>query len=240
MEVLGAFLTVLMRALGLIAVMPFFNSSEMAAWKLLLAAGLAFVSMDSVVLVSATESTYFLYLPGEFVLGFICGLPMAMVVNCVGIFGELFDSARGQSIGAAYDPLTNVQQAQMGMFGRNFVSLCILFLGGFEILLKNFFESLSRFPLGSLPALHFSQIGERLFVEMAAMLSTTFSLFLPLAAMLLSVELAAAFFIKILGQVSLSNELFCVKSFLGMLFILAMWKCDVSASLLRAISLSFF
>ncbi len=166
-------------------------------------------------------------LPGEVFIGLLIGLPLALLITAAGMFGDLFDTERGQSLATIYDPLQDVQESATGILLKNLLWAELLFLGAGEDLVRGFILSFERIAPGSLNS-------EGWFFELDALLTfltsrgiLIFKIFIPWAVLFLAVEISMGFVSKVVPQVSLSSESFQLKSYLGVLILASAYAYDI-------------
>ncbi len=224
------------RALGFITIVPWSGSPVFNFSKLLLAFGLALCAFDSSSYHHTPDILDYLQ---EFFIGLLVGLPGAVFVCCISVFGELFDLSRGQSIGVFIDPLSNNQQSQMGIFGSS-LSWTVLLLGdGIYTLINNFQRSISMVPPGSLQALEIALAGKKMFFIVCENLNDIFAAFLPLALIFLMIDLCSGILQKTIPNISLSSESFQAKTLLGMLTIFFLSPSNLTSSIKALSEISF-
>lgn len=228
-EILASFALALFRALGLVAVLPLSASGFGLVSRLGVAAILAGVCAGRVPTLGTASLGNF---GAEFVVGIIIGLPAALVISCAGMWGELFDSGRGQTIGALYDPLGATNESTMGVFCKTYLWAYLLVIGGAECIVGNFLRSFSLVEAGGLFANSIGVIGMRLMGGVAQVMTSLFAVFLPISVLFLVIDCSVGLISKMVPQVSLISESFQTKSWIGLLALWGAWKLDLGQGLL--------
>jgi len=76
-----------------------------------------------------SEYSSLLFLIPEFITGLIIAAPVRFLTESAEMFGELLDTARGQTIGSIVDPLNQQQSSDMAAFSRLVVLILSIQLG---------------------------------------------------------------------------------------------------------------
>ena len=82
-------------------------------------------------------------------LGLLIGAPLRFVSDAAEMFGELVDSARGQTIGAVVDPLNGQSPSDLAAVCRTGAVGLALSLGALDELVRSLAHSFEIFPAGS-------------------------------------------------------------------------------------------
>ena len=225
------------RALGLLSMLPLGGGVIMNGQRLLLACGLGLLMKDAAPVWPQAGAAALL---GEYLLGLLCGLPAAMLVSCAEMWGDLFDALRGQNIAQMYDSSFEREQAQSGIFARNFLWSNLLLLGVGENLLAGFYRSFSYVNAGAIGHTDWDLTAYRLMHWSVGFMVELFCLFAPIAALFLLIDLAALFSAKLLPHVSLGSEVFQIKSLLGAGLTCLIWVIDLETLTLETLNLCIF
>jgi flagellar biosynthetic protein FliR len=97
-----------------------------------------------------SECSSLLVLIPEFVAGLIIAAPVRFLTESAEMFGELLDTARGQTIGSIVDPLNQQQSSDMATFSRLVVLNVAIQLGLFDRAICAVLESYEVLPAGTL------------------------------------------------------------------------------------------
>ncbi|MCB0338510.1 MAG: flagellar biosynthetic protein FliR [Bdellovibrionales bacterium] len=207
-------LCLFVRASGFSAFLPISTSQKDVILRFGLAIGMAMAFYDPTPLeISATP----IALCFEFLLGILVALPTYLLVQVMAGWGEIFDSARGQTIGRWYDPSGNGAGDSPTARLLEGASWAFLVLSGaLIVMLSGFAESLLLFPVGAGSPDSAGDLGMQTVKLIIANLDQLFSLFLPVAALFFILDLLSGFLAKLLPNLSLSSETFQIKSILGL------------------------
>lgn len=97
------------------------------------------------------EHGWYLTLPparcgSEFLIGLVLAMPLRFLIESAAMFGELLDTARGQTIASITDPLNGQQVSDLTTIVRVGVTTFAVYLGAFDHLI-----SLARGSYGMIP-----------------------------------------------------------------------------------------
>jgi type III secretory pathway component EscT len=227
-ELAALFVLGFFRAMGLLVNIPLGSSSLSAAMRFGCAALLSILGLS---LSSDARELSYLHIGAEFLIGFCLGLPAGLLLSGAAMFGELFDTGRGQSIGSLYDPFSASHDSQLAVMFRQFTWAYILFLGGGEILIGDYLESLHSVTLGApFETNELLKLGAIMVTSTCACLSGVLSAYLPCAALFLMLDLGLGFLGKLLPQHNFASESFILKSGLGAAILWGMWRLDLAHS----------
>jgi flagellar biosynthesis protein FliR len=84
----------------------------------------------------------------EFMVGFLIAAPLRFLSDAAEMFGEVIDTARGQTIGSVVDPLNGQQGSDMANILRVAVVVLAIQLGGFDRCVEALRASYTSLPLG--------------------------------------------------------------------------------------------
>ncbi len=230
-EGLSQFAPIFLRAIGLVAVLPF-GDGLLLVTRSALALGLTVLFAGTAPLPGAPLDPYLVIL--ELGIGVVLGLPAAILTECLAMAGELVDNGRGQNQANVYEPLHNQTVSYLALLGKHFTWYVFLALGVLPALVGNFARSLQVIPPATgVQVITAASMQVLLFLTEA--LGTTFLLFLPFGVLFLLVEIAAGFISKGSTRSGFSGESFLVKSALAFLLLLALQRFEPYGSL-RAIA----
>jgi flagellar biosynthesis protein FliR len=133
------------RCFGLLLSLPVGDSIQ-ALPRLLLAVGLGWclmpIAAPSAAAIAPVSCAW------EFVLGLLIGAPLRFVSDAAEMFGELIDSARGQTISAVVDPLNGQTPSDLAAVCRTAAIGLALSLGALDVLVRSLAQSFALFPAG--------------------------------------------------------------------------------------------
>jgi flagellar biosynthesis protein FliR len=86
----------------------------------------------------------------EFLIGLLIAAPIRFLAEAGEMFGEVIDTARGQTIGSVMDPLNGQQVSDMATLTKLAVTVLAIQLGGFDLCVAALRQSYDFFPLGGL------------------------------------------------------------------------------------------
>ena len=85
----------------------------------------------------------------EFGMGMLLGAPLRFVVDTAELFGELIDTARGQTLSSVIDPLNGQGASDLAVLCRTAAAALAVHVGALELLAVDLRESYLFFPLGA-------------------------------------------------------------------------------------------
>lgn len=138
------------RSLGVTAILPLGDSLVLFP-RLLLTVGLS-AALYPVVEGLALEPTAPLSLIAEFVVGVMVGAPVRIAVESAEMFGELIDTARGQTIGSIQDPLGGQVASDLAAISRTLTLIALTHFGALEAVAQGVALSYKPFPCGGVVA----------------------------------------------------------------------------------------
>ena len=215
------FLAVFLRCFGVFALIPLLTQSQ---------SKVIFFTLSLVVAVFVFPENYSTMvvenwsLPFETLIGLSLGFPVALLVSAGSMWGDLFDSARGQSLSSFYDPSSLSLTQPSVKLTTGLVWILVLMLGGVELLIVSIQKSLVSIPPGSLAVTFFTTYGLELIHMCGFIFTGTIIIFLPIAGVFLLTDLSVGFLSKLLPQLMLFSEAFQIKSLLGMIIIACVWQ----------------
>ncbi|ACY83727.1 type III secretion system export apparatus subunit SctT [Edwardsiella piscicida] len=145
----------MMRPLGIMLIMPLFNSAMLGGALIrnalaLMAALPALPQLAALVLPSPLQAPlhYGGLLLGELVLGLLLGFSAALPLWALNMAGFIIDTMRGASIAVLFNPLLGEQSSPMGVLFSQLVGVLFIVGGGFHALLAALFSSYGDLPPG--------------------------------------------------------------------------------------------
>jgi flagellar biosynthesis protein FliR len=213
---------VFLRCVGLLTVLPL--GQMLLIPRIALAAAAAFFFVDSVPSHLPLNAAH---LAGEFGVGVILGLPAALMVECAGMWGELYDTARGQAIASSYDHLQNTPSSQFQSLACSWAWAALLSLGLLPALFLGFGKSLSLLPLGEVIRMDYANLGQRILQGVALQGGALLASFLPIGLVFVGIDFALGLISKFVPGLSLQNEAFAIKTITGLLLITAALRFDL-------------
>ncbi len=84
----------------------------------------------------------------EFLIGLLIAAPLRFLAEAAEMFGELIDTARGQTIGSVVDPLNGQQGSDMATIMRLAMVVLAIHLGAFDRCVEALKASYDALPLG--------------------------------------------------------------------------------------------
>lgn len=94
------------------------------------------------------------YLGPEFLTGLLIAAPLRFLAEAGEMFGELIDTARGQTIGSVVDPLNGQQGSDMATIMRLAMVVVAIHLGAFDSCVEALKVSYEALPLGGVLLYH--------------------------------------------------------------------------------------
>ena len=95
----------------------------------------------------APEFSWYRLAP-EFIVGLLIAAPVRFMAEASQMFGELIDTARGQTIGSVIDPLNGQQSSDMATIARVAMVTFAIHLGAFDSCVEALKHSYIALPLG--------------------------------------------------------------------------------------------
>ena len=209
------------RALGLIVFLPFEIFTVGLGVRFILSVLLGVSAVSQVQLNSDPNIVSYLV---NFMAGFIIVFPVILLIQAADLWGDLFESLRGQTVGNIADPLFQGETSHIAIMSKSLIWIGLISVGLFEFLFAQFLKSFN------LSVLDIS-LWQKSILLFAEVLSAAMKLAVPFAVLFLVVELLGIFSAKLLPGVSLITEIFTVKMFLGFLGFLSILGLEPLSSL---------
>ncbi len=109
----------------------------------------------------------------EFLIGLLIAAPLRFLAEASEMFGELIDTARGQTIGSVVDPLNGQQGSDMATIMRLAMVVLAIHLGAFDRCVEAVRDSYAVLPLGG--ALMYESILSSVLKQGVAIISVALS-----------------------------------------------------------------
>lgn len=213
------------RAFGLLVILPLGEGIFEPMKRAFYALGLALIFFQFDVSSGVSGELYFVT---EFLIGLSLALPLRLVIESASMWGELFDTGRGQNIGAAYDPFLNQSTSSIGLVLGKLTWVHLLYLGILEEIVLAYGKSLSLLTPGqSFFSLSWFTFGTKLLLMVTTMLNGLILFFLPLAIFYFLVDFSMGIIGKAVPQIHLYSEAFQLKSYLAILSLIALYRLDL-------------
>ncbi len=219
-EILSLWYLPFLRAWGMVIMLPL-SEAGIGLWrKSLLALGLSLLGYGHAQ--EGGGAALSLYALREVLIGALVSLPCACIVTLAGMWGDLFDTARGQNISTLYDPLHETQEPVMAVLVKQLCWVQILCCGLLEQLVVQYQKSFVILGVGANMAA--TELGGQIVTLLARGTTQMLQLFLPFAALFLLVEIGVGFIGRALPSLSLSSEGLQLKSYLGFALLLLVYQ----------------
>jgi len=134
------------RCFGLIVSLPLGEMIQSLP-RLLLAVGLGWLVMPGAIESHADLSPVACL--WEFGVGLVLGAPLRFIVDIGEMFGELIDTARGQTISSLMDPLNAQSSSDLAVVCRTAVAAIALHVGALDALVRGVAHSFGVIPVGA-------------------------------------------------------------------------------------------
>ncbi|GAE29261.1 flagellar biosynthetic protein FliR [Halalkalibacter hemicellulosilyticus] len=190
-NVLPAFLLILVRILAFFAILPIYAHHSLPnTFKIGLACFLAWVmvfTLENPVVV--IDGTYFLLVMKEALVGLMVGLIASIIMYAIHVAGGFIDYSMGFMIANVVDPQTGAQTPLTGSFLYAFAILFMLLMNGHHLLLDGIFFSYQFVPIDQL-FLPFSQenIIQYVVITFNSMFIIAFQMAFPIVGSLFLVD----------------------------------------------------
>lgn len=221
--ILQAFPGAFIRILGCLIILPFAHSISNIGKMFVFSFGLTLFFVTGNVQAAEYSSINILT---EFLIGIVISLPIALTVDAVRSLGELFDSQRGLSFASSYDPNVNVQASVSSHLTSNYCITALIGAGILENLLFTIKKSFALIPLYSMNVAEMSDIAVNVIYFISFVCGAMFQSFLLCALIFMLVDVGSLFLSKALNQSAFHQEIFLVKSLLGLLLVVCVLKLN--------------
>lgn len=215
-----------LRCFGLILVLPFGEG-------LSLLKRLAIAIILTLLLAVQVSPTAISSIGGELIIGAIIGLPAALAISAIEMWGDMADNLRGQNQGSMNEPLFGTTSLLGGLM-RHYGFALLLIAGLLDLLVAGLSNSVKHFPVGTVQFASIADAGGVLLTVLAKMLDGVILALLPIAVVCIVVELLAGVFGKVLPKISLSSEAFQLRSVVVILIIFGLMRLELFPVVLQA------
>lgn len=204
------------RVFGSCCLLPFWETSIFFFTRITLTV----LCVPAYSLYAVIPSTFsIISLMAEVVFGFFLVLPVLLFLELVAGLGELFDTIRGQTIAAQYTGASGSPDGISAFIVRSLLWTALLIAGGFEHILTGLGLSFKQVPAGSISFMKLIENAPGVLKIVVFECTAILHSFLPIAVLLLLIELSFAALQTILPGVSLQSECFIAKTVWGVLYL---------------------
>jgi len=229
------------RVLGMLTLLPLGTGLLPSGGRLALAFGMAavmtwgfgFKEVGATMFLSSSEITSgrsFLsiwQMASEAAFGAFLVLPTVLIIQGAAMCGAFFDLARGQSVGSLYDPLFESQESPTIILAQQGAWVHLVGIGALGEIFVAYVKSFMAIPTLFSAGTELSQLATQAIHLFSGILGGALSYFGVWIACFLLIDCAFVFIGKCVPQLSLTGELFQIKSALG--FLLMVRLCDLLA-----------
>lgn len=215
-----------LRCFGLIMVLPFGEG-------LSLLKRLAVALILTLLLAAQVTPAMVSSIGGELVIGVVIGLPAALAIGAIEMWGDMADNLRGQNQGSMNEPLFGTTSLMGGLL-RHYGFALLLVAGLLDTLVGGLAASVRNFPIGTVNFSTIAEAGGVLLTALSRMLDGVIVALIPIAIVCITVEILAGVFGKVLPKISLSSEAFQLRSVLVILVIFGLLRLELFPSILHA------
>lgn len=171
----------------------------------------------------ASAAAWVPYLLKEFAIGATIGWMFACLIWAFQIMGDVLDAQAGTGFSAMFDPMSGSQTAVFATFLRQFAVVAFLLVGGLFVMLNVVYDSFIVWPIGGTLPLSPARMFDAFLSQTVTMFSLALSLVLPLAFLLLILELAVALISRSFPQMNvftLSMPVKMLAAILGLVLVM--------------------
>jgi flagellar biosynthetic protein FliR len=214
-----AFMVVLARVSGFIAVLPVFSSSSAPVplrigIALAVSLVLASVIPPAPALVGAGWVAVSLVVVQEILIGAGLALAVALVFAAVSQAGLVIHQQMGMSLAEIIDPMTGEESDPLGMILESCFTVLLLVAGGHQWMLRLMARSYEAFPVGGWPSA--GALAEMIVEAGTLMLTFALQLAAPLLAAFLVLAVVLAVLSRILPEMNILFESLPLRVGLGL------------------------
>lgn len=214
------FLLTLVRVAGVFVFVPLPGvSSTIHPARLMLALGITIALFNQWPQVSATPGPgiFLIWMMSEAALGIAIGLCVAFVTESLAVAAQIMGLQAGYSFASTIDPTTQNDSSVLLVVAQTAGGLLFFVTGLDHEILRIFARSLAVFPPGTFALTRPS--AERVVALGGNMMAVGFRLALPVAAILIMVDISLALLGRINAQLQLLTIAFPVKMMLGLMLL---------------------
>ena len=222
---LQLYLLIFFRSFGFFLILPFLEAGAGVFLKAILSLLTAFIFWPTMTQVVDMSDITALTCIQEIIIGTILGTSILLPIIAAEIFGDIFDTGRGMTLGQIVDPFNGAQLSYTSFLTKWFFITLFFTSGGLMILLNLLRESFKIIPCGAVDGGAIQSLATNLLKIIPYTMSAVFSLGLIAMFLYIAVELVFLFLSKVIPNLSFQSEAFFLKSVLGygMLYIALQW-----------------
>ncbi|MCO6430209.1 MAG: flagellar biosynthetic protein FliR [Deltaproteobacteria bacterium] len=219
------------RSLGAICLLPIGEGVSGFSRHITLAAGMAiFLSpLDAYSLQPGFAS-----ISRELAIGLLLGLPAVLAIEAMRTLGELFDTGRGQSMAAMYDPASSLSSSQTGFLFQKCALVFLLVAGILEHIIAALYQSMGDVPAGTAHTLSVAGSASSVMAIVVSTAAASFSVYLLFAALFLICDICVLFLSKAVPGCSFLCEAFQLRSLAGFSGVVLLLHSGLQPILLEA------
>jgi flagellar biosynthesis protein FliR len=139
----SSYVALFARVLGVVIGIPFGDTVARIP-RVMIAAGVTVAIADNIEPMRLPLFT----VPVELLIGYILAAPVRLAVESSQMFGELLDTARGQTVGSVLDPLGSGAASDLAVIARISSLAWALHIGGVEAIVRMLIAGLDVYPPG--------------------------------------------------------------------------------------------
>jgi len=213
-------LLLFLRALALLAPLPFGGAFASLLTKTACAALLAYIAAPAF---GAAPIVTCRAVLSELLIGALLALPCALAVETAALFADLMETGRGANFSLLYDPLSQGQGSQLAVLARSWSAALLLTSGMAHGLIAAFAEAARLLPPGSgAHSLLLRDRGLQLIETAALYLTGATWFYLPCALVFLVVDSCIGAAARLSPRLGLSQEALPLKTYAAILVLLAL------------------
>jgi flagellar biosynthesis protein FliR len=145
----------------------------------------------------------------EFLIGLLIAAPLRFVVESSEMFGEIIDTARGQTIGSIVDPINGQQGSDMASVMRLGMLVFAINLGAFDSAVEALAASYKAVPLGGLFAeeilSQYQSLFEVAFQQAVSVITTSLSFSASWLVAYLVIDISSGMLAKVVQGVQFTS-----------------------------------
>jgi flagellar biosynthetic protein FliR len=209
-----AYVYILLRTLGMLLVVLSIGGSSVGHTARV---GLAFVVVFSLIdrRTSPVLTWSTISAAAELGLGLMLGLPSILVLQASRMWGEMFDTGRGQSLGAMYDPLSGTSSQVMSQCIGSWVTAALLLMGLLPNLILSLASSLLLIAPGTVTVQRIASLASVILNTVGTSLTFGMMIYLPLGLSFLIVDIFGGFVSRLLPRFAIHAESFAARTVVG-------------------------
>jgi len=220
------FVLILSRLSGMMLYAPFFSTfplpMQAKAGLITILSLIMFpiVAHDSGFAVPTNVITLTILIDREFFIGTLIGFCAGLIFIAVQMSGHFLSIQMGLSVGNVLDPVTRQQVPVMGQFYLFLAGIIFLYINGHQWLFTSVFDSYNAIPISSNFELSGPMV-ERIVYATSQLFSLSFSLIMPIYAVLFITDICLGFVSKMMPQMNIFMVALPFKIYLGIILMIA-------------------